>query len=320
MSTPFFLALRDLFPGAEVTAACSGYVSELYQGNGTTDRLIILNGALYRRILKIRSLAPDSGWDISFTLPPSFSSALTLLMAGAGERFGYATDMRSIILTGSIDGRMYKEGHLSDAYAKLAFHAAGKRAGKKYMPSVTPPAGWREIVQKFEIPGRYAVLCAGAKYGSAKMWPGERYSQLAQSLASREGLAIVKIGTPAEREYLDSIAVVPGRAFNIAGECGTRELIAVLKGAEVVIGNDSGPVHISAALGTPTVSIFGSTSPEWTAPKGIHSTILRSSIECTPCFRKECPLYDRAKCFDDIIVKDVVNAVSQVLKGKRDDG
>jgi heptosyltransferase-2 len=106
-----------------------------------------------------------------------------------------------------------------------------------------------------------------------------------------------------------------GNMINIAGKVGVGELISVLNGAEVVVGNDSGPVHLSAALGVPTVSIFGSTSPEWTAPRGKRSKVVASEIKCSPCFKRECPIYDYAKCYDDISVERVFKAVYQVQKG-----
>ena len=98
------------------------------------------------------------------------------------------------------------------------------------------------------------------------------------------------VGTAPESEALARIIRSAGEnGINLAGKCSVRELIAVLRGARIVVGNDSGPVHLSAAMGRPTVAVFGSTSPEWTAPRGAAVRVLKTNAECAPCFKRECP-------------------------------
>jgi heptosyltransferase-2 len=131
------------------------------------------------------------------------------------------------------------------------------------------------------------------------------------------GSAVVAVGVEGERDVLDIIGGgMEKRFINIAGRCTVEELVAVLRGARLVIGNDSGPVHISAASGVPTVTVFGSTSPKWTAPRGKSSVVIAGSAECAPCFRRECP-EGRAKCLESIEVSDLIEAARRLLKDDR---
>lgn len=312
MSLPFFLELREVFPAASISVACRDYVSEIYSRKKEIDRIII-----YRKsgFISRNSLIRKSGpWDIAFLLPPSFSSAFALFLAGVKRRIGYGTDFRSIILTDALDGALYKKGHLSDNYASLIDLVSNRVRESKSLPSIVPPGNWGDIIERKRIKGNYAVFSAGASYGPAKLWPAENYLKLAGLLSEDKGLEVVAVGTGKEKEYLNSIVNIKKKpGINLAGECDVKELIAVLKGAEVVVGNDSGPVHISAALGVPTVSLFGSTSPLWTGPRGTSSKIVESNIECSPCFKKECPKYSHAKCYDDITIERVYKVICEML-------
>ncbi len=315
MSMPFFVELRESFPESRVTVSCSDYVFEVYRRSAAVDRFIRTYRSFGDRLSSIRRVRPDGGWGLSFVLPPSFSSALAALLAGTGRRVGYGTDFRSFLLTDPLKGRYYKNGHLTDVYIRLVDAAGGKGKGGCKYPSIVPPEDWKDVVKNTGIHEDYAVLCAGASYGPAKRWPQSRFSGLSRILEKEMGMKIVKVGTESEKNYLDSIKGGEGGDINLAGKIDVRELICVLKGATVVIGNDSGPVHISSALETPTVSIFGSTSPDWTAPRGKRSEVLSSEMGCSPCFKRKCPLYSHAKCFDDITIQEVYEVIHEVLEG-----
>jgi len=315
MSLPFFLQLGASFPESRLTVSCNDYVFEVYRREPAVDRFIRFRKGFADRVSGIRKGRPKGGWGLCFVLPPSFSSALTAFLAGTARRVGYGTELRSFLLTDPLKGESYKRGHLTDVYMKLVEEGGGQRGEGCGYPVVVPPEDWKDIIEDAGIRGNYAVLCAGASYGPAKRWPARRFSSLSMKLAEEMGLKTVKVGSESEKEYLDSIEGGKGADINIAGKVGVRGLISVLKGASVVVGNDSGPVHIASALGIPTVSIFGSTSPDWTAPRGKRSLVLSSELECSPCFKRECPLYDHAKCLDDITVREVYNAIHEVLRG-----
>jgi len=101
---------------------------------------------------------------------------------------------------------------------------------------------------------------------------------------------------------------------NLAGELDVADLTAVLRGAGVVVGNDSGPVHIAAAMGVPTVALFGSTSPAWTAPRGPRAAAVSIGVDCSPCFRRECP-DGTTRCLGELTPEAVLETVRETIRG-----
>lgn len=316
MATPFLLILRRAVPGAAVTLLCGEYVSEVFRRSSAVDRLIT-----YDRRRKLRSALPalgrnrpDGGWETCYVLPRSFSSALLGFLSGARRRIGYRGEGRDILLTDSLGGAGYRAEHLSIVYARLIGRVAGAHIGDVPLPVVVPPYGWAGIAGDMETGGGYYVLAPGATYGSAKIWPCERYAELAGMIAARTGWSAVVIGTAGQREFagrlLDSTEA-SGR--NLAGELSSADLLSVIRGGRLIIGNDSGPVHLSAAMGRPTVAIFGSTSPAWTAPRGASVRIVSSDIDCEPCFERDCPKGD-PRCLTDIRAGEVFDAACDVIE------
>lgn len=121
------------------------------------------------------------------------------------------------------------------------------------------------------------------------------------------------IGRSEEREGAAALAERIGAgARNLAGMLSLEKLIAVIRGARITIGNDSGPVHVSAALGVPTVAVFGPTSVEWTAPRGPSVRIVRETISCAPCFKRECP-FGSPRCLAQIGVDRVLEAALSLI-------
>jgi heptosyltransferase-2 len=161
-------------------------------------------------------------------------------------------------------------------------------------------------------------LNAGAAYGPAKRWPRERFIAAAKGLMQRIACRCWVFGAEADEADAASIArelatPAPGgsaAARCLAGRTSLRELCAALKACDVVLTNDSGPMHLAAAVGTPVVALFGSTSPELTGP-GLpgttHHVVVRAPVPCAPCFRRECPIDFR--CMTGISVEQVVEAV-----------
>ncbi len=161
-------------------------------------------------------------------------------------------------------------------------------------------------------------LNAGAEYGAAKRWPKERFIAAAQEIQSRTGCRWIVFGGPADVALASEIAACiqakvsdPKNAvFNVAGKTTLRELCALLKACPVVLTNDTGPMHVAAAVGSTVVVPFGSTSPPLTGPglpSGERHALLQTDVPCAPCFLRECPIDFR--CMESIRVSDVVRAV-----------
>lgn len=316
MATPLLAALRARYPRARVTAACRAYVAAVYRAHPGVDRIVEYGGIGVRaRMRSIRSARPREGFDVCFVLPPSFAGALVALASGARRRVGYRGEWRAALLTDTLPRRGYRAVHISTAYCALLARYAGEPAGETPLPRVEPPEGWRETARRVCGERPYAVLAPGAVYGSSKVWPAARFSELARRLAAGLELRSIVVGSAAERENAERIAASSGKAAESrAGELSLEELLAALAGARAVVGNDSGPVHAAAALGTPTVAVFGPTSVDWTAPRGRAVRIVRAAIECAPCFRRECP-YGNPECLERVSAHEAYDAVRSVIDG-----
>jgi len=155
-------------------------------------------------------------------------------------------------------------------------------------------------------------LNPSAAYGPAKCWPVEKFAAVVQEVSRRLKAAVWLIfGTPNDRELCERIAQLPGtRAANLTGKTSLRELMTLLKLCRLVLTNDSGPMHVAAALGTPVVVPFGSTSPELTGPGSPGETrhaVLSAHVSCSPCFLRVCPIDMR--CMTGISETQIVEAV-----------
>ncbi len=204
---------------------------------------------------------------------------------------------------------------------------------------VVAPEEIAAVAEKFDLTGAVANglpllgLAPGAEYGPAKRWPAERFVEVAAQVQQHHGpCRWLMLGGPADAALAERVAagiryeierppascVIPPdqAALNLAGRTSLRELCVLLKLCRVLLTNDSGPMHVAAALGTPVVAPFGSTSPELTGP-GLpgdpRHRLLKSVVPCSPCFRRECPIDFR--CMNGISVESVVEAVSGVAAG-----
>ena len=162
-------------------------------------------------------------------------------------------------------------------------------------------------------------LNPGAEYGPAKRWPAERFAAVAREVSARIKTCVWFVfGTASERELGDTVArLAGGNVFNIAGKTSLREFLALLKICRVLLTNDTGPMHLAAAVGTPVVVPFGSTSPELTGPGlpgDARHRLLKSDAPCAPCFRRVCPIDFR--CMKGISADAVVNAVLEIAAAR----
>lgn len=316
MAIPFLFVLRRTFPDRVIYLLCRRYVEAVYRHCSAVDHLVAYErrSGIRGALLAVRRDVPMVGREICFVLPSSFRSALVSVLAGACRRIGYGGDLRGILLTDALPSGEHRSRHLIDAYVRLIGRISGEPAGEAPLPVVVPSYEWEKGIQAFGLEEGYVVLSPGAEYGGAKVWPADRFARVASQISKRTGKRIVIIGSASESgigdEILSRAGLGTGR--NLAGRCSVAELLCVLRGASLVVGNDSGPVHISAAMGRPTLTIFGSTSPAWTAPRGRVVEIARAEVECSPCFQRECPNGD-TRCMNEIEPGLVIEKACRLL-------
>jgi heptosyltransferase-2 len=237
------------------------------------------------------------GYDAAYVLPNSWKSALVPFFAGIPKRIGYLGETRYGLLN-SLLKKKAPPGRES-----MVLHYA-RLAGGPDAPLGSPRLSVgeqeiREARRRFGIEGEYTVLCPGAEYGPAKRWP--YFKELAQRIGSQ----VVVLGSAKDA---DAGAGVPG--LNLIGKTSLDEAIRLIAGAAAVVSNDSGLMHVAAALGRPQVALFGSSSPEHTPPASAAARVLWLRLECSPCFERECPL-GHFRCMKEIRVEQVLAAMDR---------
>ena len=222
------------------------------------------------------------GYDKAMVLPNTWKSALVPFLARIPQRVGYVGEMRYGLLT----SRLQKtSAPMPLHYARLA----GEPDDELSRPHLeVTPAEVAETRRRFGIEGPYAVFCPGAEYGPAKRWP------YFKDLAERLAMPAVLLGSAKDQEAASGV-----RGRNLVGQTTLDEAIRIIAGAALVVSNDSGLMHVAAALGRPQVALFGSSSPEHTPPASPSARVLWLRLECSPCFARECPL-GHTRCLYDI--------------------
>ncbi len=246
-------------------------------------------GARYRLGRKLAR----RGYAATYVLPNSLKSALVPWFAGIPARIGYKGEMRYGLLT---DRRPLDKQALPlmvERFAWLAQPANTVLARPLANPKISvDPAQRAATLEQHDLPlqARVACFCPGAEYGPAKRWPTRHFASLAKQLAER-GFSVWLLGSAADKTVGDEIARDSGDvAINLCGSTSLDDAINLLSAAELVVTNDSGLMHVAAALDRPTVAIYGSSSPGFTPPLSSRAQVVKLDLPCSPCFARTCPL------------------------------
>ena len=224
-------------------------------------------------------------YDQAYVLPNSWKSALIPFFAGIPRRTGYVGEFRYGLLN---DARKASGASMAAHYAGLAGDGPVPQPRLRVAADEIEP-----VKRKFGISGRYAVLSPGAEYGPAKRWP--YFAELSQKLQ----VPAVILGSQNDHQ--------PGiSGKDLTGKTTLDEAIELIAGADFVVSNDSGLMHVAAALGRPQVALFGSSSPEHTPPQSPAARVLWLRVECSPCYRRECPL-GHFRCMREMGVEMVLD-------------
>jgi len=319
ITIPAVRALRALFPSSSIGMIAPENLAELWEAEGSVTHVIPFRrptglGEKARLIGRIRR----ARYDLGILFPNSFESALWFYLGRVRERLGYSTCGRGFLLTRGVAGAP-RGGHQVRMYLDLV-RALGPVRSEAF-PSLTIPERLREwasdLLKKERIEEGIPLIGInpGSTYGSAKCWPEDRFTGLVRILGEKAGAAILVVGGLRERALADRICRgAMGRILNMAGRTTVMQLAALIERCAVCVSNDTGPMHLACAVGRPVVAIIGPTDPEATGPLG-RSVIVRGSVECAPCLKRECPTDHR--CMTAISVEEVSRAVETVVSSKR---
>jgi heptosyltransferase-2 len=263
--------------------------------------------------LRLARLLRARRYDEAIVLPNSWKAALVPYLAGISRRVGFVGEARYGLL--NVLHRLDEQAVplMAERYAQLA-EAPGEPPQR---PLARPrlevdEASLAIAIARFGLDRSRPVVafCPGAEYGPAKRWPARHFAALARSLGAR-GRRVWLIGSPGDRPAGDEIAkAADGTAINLCGKTDLGSAIDLLSVAEVVVANDSGLMHVAAALGRPLVALYGSSSPEHTPPLA-PARLVSLRVECSPCFQRECPL-GHFKCMNELTPERVLAEIREV--------
>ncbi|WIM07043.1 MAG: lipopolysaccharide heptosyltransferase II [Candidatus Nitricoxidivorans perseverans] len=254
-----------------------------------------------------RTLARQ-GYDEAYVLPNSWKSALAPFFAGIPKRTGYTGEARFWLLN---DRRTLDKTALSrlvDRYVRLA------GPGETPPPRLTSTPAQQAVARAaLGLPADASpvVFCPGAEYGPAKRWPARHYADLARRLATADS-PVWLVGSPKDVAICEEIGRLAGPAVtNLCGRTTLEQAIDLVAGARAVVSNDSGLMHVAAALDRPLVALFGSSSHNYTPPLSSRSRILSLDLECSPCFQRTCP-HGHLRCLEDLAPERVLAALDDL--------
>lgn len=284
-----------------------------------------------REAARLRGHRPDVG----VLLTPSFSAALLFALARVRVRRGTATDGRTLLLTEPVDRGPLLEGHRVREYLHLVDRREAPADGDGPDPSPPPPrleagdgarAAWRAVAREAGLPdgdgrGPPRVGLVPGSRAPARRWPAERWAELAGRLSDR-GWVVPVFGGPEEAGRTARVAAAAPRATDLGGRTGLPALAGGLASCDAIVANDTGPMHVAAALDRPLVVVWGSGDPRQTRPLSPRSRLVgRFDLPCTPCLEATCPrrgegyVADRARreCLWLVTVDRVEEAVTDLL-------
>jgi lipopolysaccharide heptosyltransferase II len=297
MAQPLISRLHERTPGLELHALAPPWVAPLLEHMPEVARILaspFRHGELgLRDRLGLARGLRHGGYDRAIVLPNSLKSALVAFLAGIPVRTGFVGEMRRGILN---DARRLDKQRYPLMVERFALLAEARNAPlERPVPRpqlLVTNQQQRLTCARFGLDPRapVAVLCPGAEYGPAKRWPARYFAELAGGLRDR-GYEVWVLGSPKEASLGEEIAASSGGAcLNLCGRTSLSDAIELMACAAIVVTNDSGLMHVAAALDRPIVAIYGSSSPGFTPPLSERAQIVKLEMECSPCFKRECPL------------------------------
>jgi heptosyltransferase-2 len=304
MAQPLLARLREKAPGAKLDVLAPEWVAAVVRRMPEADDVIatgLRHGALELRARwKLGRELKARGYDQAIVLPNTWKSALAPFLADIPLRSGYVGESRYGLLN-----LLYRKADVSmpEHYARLAEPPGKAPTAPLAQPRLNAaPHQVASVRARFGLPEDYVVLCPGAEYGPAKRWP--YFRELAESFS----MPVALLGSANDRE---AAAGIPGT--NLIGRTTLDDAIDVIAGARLVVSNDSGLMHVAAALGRPQVALFGSSSPLNTPPLSPASRALWLRVECSPCYQRTCPL-GHFRCMREMTVERVQKEIENLAE------
>lgn len=331
LTIPALRELRRVLPRAHITLATRSWAKGLFSDADFLDDLLVYDrgvrdiGATVRQAREWRRRR----FDLAILFQNAFEAALISRAARVPLRIGYATDGRRMLLTHPLPvpawrGQRHEVFYYLNIVAGLETLLDGASDILEHEPtfalrvSEARRTEARELLRaegalSSELP--LVALCPGSTNSRAKRWPAERYAALADRLIEDAGVEVVLVGSRDEEDVSREVAtLMRRRPVVLTGRTELAQAVAVLSVADLLVTNDTGPAHISAALDRPTLVIFGPTIPTTTRPFSPNAEIIRRPPDCAPCMLRDCPIDHR--CMTAISPEEVFSRAVALLDRK----
>jgi len=314
--TPALSALRKGFPNSHISLLISPWVSEVFDGNPDVDEIIIYDERGKERTLKgkirfIQSLR-NRNFDIGIIMQPrSYRAALFVYLSGIPERIGYSYSLRDLLLTRKVEFPRVPL-HNIDMFLNIVL-SLGVVPGRMepYLPSSPEAEVWAEMFleERGVKPGELLIGINPGAFKQSKRWPEPRYAELSDILIREFKVKVMIFQGPGEDEIVGRVVSLM-REKAIIAKTGIKELAALCRRCKLFVGNDTGPMHVAVASGTPVIALFGPADPQKSRPWGRDRVVIKKDLPCSPCSRRICK---ELTCMKSITVEDVLQAVQLQL-------
>lgn len=322
MTTPAVRAIRRNFPNSRITMLAKPWVAPVFENSPHVDDIFIYDAkGRHRGVAGIPRLARDlrrQGFDAAILLQNAFEAGLIAFLAGIPVRIGFDTDGRRLLLTHPVRRQPgIKKVHQTLYYLEI-LRKNGLIIEKPRLElfiGVEDNARAAAILEESGVSaGDFLVgINPGATYGTAKRWFPDRFAELCRRLQKTRNARIAVFGGPGEEDLGERICrAVGGGCVNFSGKTSLREAMALIGRCGLFVTNDSGLMHVAAALDVPLVAVFGSTDFTTTSPAGDLSRIVTVAADCAPCLKTDCPADHR--CMREISVDMVYEATAELPK------
>jgi heptosyltransferase-2 len=332
MCLPALEGLKALYSMADITVLAKPWTAPVFENNAfVADILYYGTGGRHKGIsgkLRLVSNIKQKRFDLAILFQNAFEAALLAFLARIPERVGYARDFRTMFLTKPVAfNDKIKKTHHVFYYLNIVKELGGvcPVEPRPFIHLKEEEIEWAQGFLKekgisLEEGGEALIGCApGASFGPAKRWPPERFSEALDILARDFSAVPVIFGSGGDIEPASQVSEGLShrgvRHLNLAGKVHLRQFMTIAALLKLFITNDSGPMHIAAALGIPTVAIFGSTDPALTGPFGSQVRVVTKNLECSPCFERVCGNIEELhyECLKAVKAEDVVGASRSLL-------
>ena len=319
MAMPVLKALKEQYPSSSITVMCTKALSDLLKDNKYVDNKIVFEKPRHffsKESEELIQKLKKHRFDLGVLLTNSFSSAYYFWRAKISQRIGYVSHCRRVFLNVGVSfSRSKKNMHQVDLYKQLLTPLNISNimdSPKIYLSNSDIDDAKKMLIDHgYDETKKLIGINPFAAYGPAKCWPKERYVSLAKKLLEDKDLFVVFVGDNKSKRYIgEMVKSLPTRAIDLSGKTDIVQLASVIKLCDLFVTNDSGPMHMAAALDTPLVAIFGSTCDVMTGPYNSDG-VIHKRVSCYPCFKRVCN--KDFSCMENIGVDEVLSIIKEKI-------